>query len=91
MKKALVLLLTVAMAGTLAACGGSGKDTGESQEAAPAVEAEAPAESEADAPAAEAEAPAETDSDASYTIGICQLVQHEALDTATQGFKDALT
>lgn len=57
MKKALVLLLTVAMAGTLAACGGSGKDTGESQEAAPAVEAEAPAESEADAPAAEAEAP----------------------------------
>ena len=91
MKKALVLLLTVAMAGTLAACGGSGKDTGERQEAAPAAEAEAPAESEADAPAAEAEAPVETDSDASYTIGICQLVQHEALDTATQGFKDALT
>ena len=26
-----------------------------------------------------------------YTIGICQLVQHEALDAATQGFKDALT
>ncbi len=25
-----------------------------------------------------------------YTIGICQLVQHEALDAATQGFKDAL-
>ena len=25
-----------------------------------------------------------------YNIGICQLVQHEALDTATQGFKDAL-
>ena len=23
-----------------------------------------------------------------YTIGICQLVQHEALDAATQGFKD---
>ena len=29
-------------------------------------------------------------SDATYTIGICQLVQHEALDAATQGFKDAL-
>lgn len=27
----------------------------------------------------------------SYTIGICQLVQHDALDAATQGFKDALT
>ena len=28
--------------------------------------------------------------DAVYTVGICQLVQHEALDAATQGFKDAL-
>lgn len=27
----------------------------------------------------------------SYKVGICQLVQHEALDAATQGFKDALT
>lgn len=87
MKKALVLLLTVAMAGTLAACGGSAKDTAGSQDSAPAVtEDETPAEGEA-------EAPAETEggSDASYTIGICQLVQHEALDAATQGFKDALT
>ena len=25
-----------------------------------------------------------------YNVGICQLVQHEALDAATQGFKDAL-
>ena len=25
-----------------------------------------------------------------YTVGICQLVQHEALDAATKGFKDAL-
>ena len=30
-------------------------------------------------------APAET-----YNVGICQLVQHPALDAATQGFKDAL-
>lgn len=27
----------------------------------------------------------------SYTVGICQLVEHEALDAATQGFQDALT
>ncbi len=27
----------------------------------------------------------------SYTVGICQLVQHPALDAATQGFEDALT
>lgn len=26
-----------------------------------------------------------------YTIGICQLVQHEALDAATKGFRDAIT
>ena len=26
-----------------------------------------------------------------YTVGICQLAQHEALDAATKGFKDALT
>lgn len=29
--------------------------------------------------------------DDAITVGICQLVQHEALDAATQGFKDALT
>ncbi len=28
--------------------------------------------------------------DKTVTVGICQLVQHEALDAATQGFKDAL-
>ena len=26
-----------------------------------------------------------------YNVGICQLVQHDALDAATQGFQDALT
>lgn len=29
-------------------------------------------------------------SDGTYTVGICQLVTHDALDAATQGFKDAL-
>ena len=28
--------------------------------------------------------------DKTYKIGICQLVQHDALDAATKGFKDAL-
>lgn len=33
-----------------------------------------------------------TNSDsATYKVGICQFVQHEALDAATQGFQDALT
>lgn len=31
------------------------------------------------------------DADKVYNIGICQLVQHEALDAATKGFKDTLT
>lgn len=33
---------------------------------------------------------ADTD-DKTYNIGICQLVQHDALDAATKGFKDTLT
>lgn len=32
-----------------------------------------------------------SDSDTVYNVGIVQLVQHEALDAATKGFKDALT
>ncbi|MEA4955553.1 MAG: ABC transporter substrate-binding protein [Pseudoflavonifractor sp.] len=49
--------------------------------------------------AATSQAPAEsaapvkstaTAADKTYTVGICQLVQHAALDSATQGFKDAL-
>mgnify|MGYP000461769767 FL=1 len=36
--------------------------------------------------------PGRTDnSEKTYTVGICQLVQHEALDAATEGFKAALT
>ena len=48
---------------------------------------DAPAEETTDDAAAEetTEPTAET-----YTVGICQLVQHPALDAATQGFIDAL-
>ena len=52
-KRLLTTLLTLAMVGSLTACGGAASD--------------------------------------GYNVGICQLVQHEALDAATQGFKDALT
>ncbi len=44
--------------------------------------------SKAETPAAGSEAAAPSGD--TYTIGICQLVQHEALDAATQGFKDVL-
>ena len=39
---------------------------------------------------AEPSAPASPESE-TYYVGICQLVQHDALDAATQGFMDALT
>ena len=45
---------------------------------------EAPAESGEETPAEE------SSSGETYTVGICQLVTHEALDAATQGFQDAL-
>lgn len=77
MKKLLALMLTLTMFVSMTACG--------SKEEAPA---EAPAETEAEAPAEDAEAPAAGET---YTVGICQLVQHDALDAATQGFMDALT
>ncbi len=79
-KKILALGLTAAMLG-LTACSSS---TAETTAAADETEAEA---TEA---AAETEAAATEDGKV-YTIGICQLVQHPALDNATQGFKDALT
>ncbi len=76
MKKYLALLLALVMVFALAACGG---DTA-SDATEPPVADDTPA---SDAP--EVEAPAET-----YNVGICQLVQHVALDAATQGFMDAL-
>ncbi len=81
MKKMLAALLTALMVLSLAACGASSAPAATTAPAA--TEAAAPAATEA---ATEAAAPAKT-----YTIGICQLVQHPALDAATQGFKDALT
>lgn len=43
------------------------------------------------APASSAAADSASAAGESYKVGICQLVQHEALDAATQGFKDVLT
>ncbi len=40
--------------------------------------------------AAQDGSPDNTDGSAKYVVGICQLVQHDALDAATQGFIDAL-
>lgn len=89
MKKILALVMAMTMAVGLTACGGSSSGT-EDTSAADSAATEDMAEDTgaAEDTAEEAETPS---AGASYTVGICQLVQHEALDAATQGFKDALT
>ena len=79
MKKALSLAMAAAMTMGLAACGSTASGTA----AADSTPASSTAESE------ETSAAESTD-DKVYTVGICQLVQHDALDAATQGFKDAV-
>ena len=86
MKKLAAISLVLAMtAASLAGCGSTANTA-------------APAESEAaETPAATTEVTSDTAADTVasdgkvYNIGICQLVQHEALDAATQGYQDALT
>ena len=81
MKKMIALAMAMTMGLSLVACGSS--DTAASTDtAAETTEAADTADT-----AEETEVPS---AGGSYTIGICQLVQHEALDAATQGFKDAI-
>lgn len=75
LKKILALLLAAAMLCVCAACG--------------AANSASSAASEAVASSAEASAAADG-TGSSYHVGVVQLVQHEALDAATQGFQDAL-
>lgn len=84
MKKLLCALMALALMLSVAACGG-GKASGST--------AETTAETTAATEAAESSSESDTASasDASYRVGVCQLVQHPALDAATQGFQDALT
>ena len=92
MKKILALGMAMTMALSLSACGGSSsaaKSEAPASSAASAVESEATASSAAESSAASSAAAAADGQ--TYTVGICQLVQHPALDAATQGFKDALT
>lgn len=82
MRKMLSLSLAAAIAMSIAACGVGGAPS----------DTPAPAEESAEHAAEAAEPAAETadSAGAHYTVGICQLVQHEALDAATRGFKDAI-
>ena len=90
MKKILAMLLAAALVLALAACASS---TPAADTASTTTEQPADTAAAADDTAAPAEDTAETAADESgktYTVGVCQLVQHEALDAATQGFVDAL-
>ncbi|MCI8649821.1 MAG: ABC transporter substrate-binding protein [Anaerotruncus sp.] len=80
LSRPLALLLMLAMAFSLVACGG-----GSSQPASSSA-----ASTESSAPAASGEASSEPADGASYVVGISQLVTHPALDAATEGFQDAL-
>ena len=79
MKKLAALLLAATMCVSVTACGSSTK---EDTSAADNTTAEDTAEEESASDSAA--------SDKVFNIGICQLVQHEALDAATKGFEDAL-
>ena len=78
LKKLLAVLMAVALLCACTACGSGNASAGSA-----AAETAASAASEA-APAENASA------EGSYLVGVVQLVQHEALDAATQGFQDAL-
>ena len=86
MKKMLAMLLALVMILGLAACAST----------KPAADATATSEPSNTGDSASAETSAEAsdaapaESGKTYTVGVCQLVQHEALDAATQGFVDAL-
>jgi putative ABC transport system substrate-binding protein len=83
MKKILAIVMAMTMGLSLVACGSSSSSSTSEPAAAEEATEEATEETEevAETPSA----------DAQYVVGILQLVQHEALDAATQGFKDALT
>ena len=78
-KKLLSVVLTAVMAASvLTGCGSTDNGTASTAAATGTAQSEAAATSAAS-----------TDGKV-YNIGICQLVEHEALDAATQGFQDAL-
>ncbi|MBO5598091.1 MAG: ABC transporter substrate-binding protein [Oribacterium sp.] len=84
-----VSMAAVLAAASLTACGSSTTPAASTE----ASKAETAAATEAATEAAKEESAAPSDaaaSDKKFTVGICQLVQHSALDAATKGFIDVL-
>ena len=80
MKKILATGLALSLALSLTACMGGTTSSGSAGSA-----------SSGGASASASTGSASSGGDGTYTIGICQQMQHVSLDEATQGFKDALT
>lgn len=84
-----VSMAAVLAAASLTACGSSTTPAASTE----AAKTETAAATEAATEAAKEESAAPSDaaaSDKKFTVGICQLVQHSALDAATKGFIDVL-
>lgn len=88
MRKIMALGLAVALMGSVVGCGGK---QAENVTEVATEEAEATETTDAAEEATEEVAETAAEDGKVYNIGICQLVQHVALDAATQGFEDALT
>lgn len=88
MKKIIAILTAMMLTASMAACGSKADDS-KSEPAKEETKTEDTADDAAEEPAEDASDDAAADGQV-YNIGICQLVQHEALDAATQGFKEAL-
>lgn len=75
-KRILLFVMAFGLLGTLAGCGTGTADS-------------SPVENGSSSETAQ-QTSAEKEEQAEYTIGVCQLVQHEDLDAATEGFQDAV-
>ena len=76
-KRMLLIIMAFGLLGTLAGCGGKTQDPANS-------------EGSSDPDRVKQQISVSGEGRAEYTIGICQLVQHEDLDAATEGFQDAV-
>ena len=85
MKKKIAMLLAATLVVGLVGCGAKEAAPAQAETATTEATEEKTEEAAEAADTSAAEVAGET-----YTVGICQLVEHPALDAATQGFEDAI-
>ena len=77
LKKILAIMMAASMAAAMAACGGNSQSASDSGSGSESNTEESPSSESGEG------------GGQTYTIGICQQMEHDALDQATQGFMDA--